>query len=69
MLRDEGYIAIDRRSGCRVASEIPGADESLEAQLREKLLPIVAAAASHGMGPAEFQSLCEGIFKSLEGAS
>ena len=66
MLRDEGYIVIDRRSGCRVSPEIPGVDEVLEARLREQLLPIVAAAAGHGMEPARFQSLCEGIFRGLE---
>ncbi|MCL2107145.1 MAG: GntR family transcriptional regulator, partial [Oscillospiraceae bacterium] len=69
MLRDEGYIVIDRRSGCRVSPAIPGADAPFAEGLREKLRPIAASAIGHGMRPEEFGALCEAVFKSLEGAT
>ena len=66
MLRDEGYIEIDRRSGCHVAHAVAPVDESLEEKLRQQLLPIIAAATAHGMGAEEFKALCETIYKRLE---
>jgi len=45
ILKDEGYIAIDRRSGCSVSAKIPPADEKFSEDLRERLKPIAAAAA------------------------
>ena len=67
MLRDEGYIAIDRRSGCHVSAAIPAADAYFEEELRTMLLPIVAAAASRSMGADAFASICGEIFSGLEG--
>jgi len=66
ILRDEGYLAIDRRSGCYVSPSAPGADARFQEDLREKLLPIVAAAASRGMNAAQFQLICSEIFARLE---
>ena len=65
MLRDEGYIAIDRRSGCHVAGAILAADEPFAEELRVKLLPVAAAAASRGMRAEEFASICDEIFERL----
>ena len=67
ILHDEGYIAIDRRSGCYVSPAIPAADDRFEEELTEKLLPIAAAAASRGMGAEAFQAICGKIFQRLEG--
>ena len=66
MLQSEGYIAIDRRSGCHVSPEFPPADGPFEQALREQLLPIAAAAAARGMEPAQFQAICGEIFQRLE---
>jgi len=66
ILQSEGYIAIDRRSGCHVSPEFPAADERFEQALREQLLPIVAAAAARGIEPGQFQTICCEIFQSLE---
>jgi len=66
MLRDEGYIEIDRRSGCHVSHAVPPVDESLEEKLLEQLLPIIAAATAHGMPSEKFKSLCEKIYERLE---
>ena len=66
MLRDEGFLAVDRRSGCHVATEIPAADTRFEEDLRAQLLPVVAAAAGRGMGTAQFNAICGAIFEGLE---
>ena len=66
MLRDEGYIEIDRRSGCRVSQAISPASETLIENLRERLLPIIAAASAHGMPAEDFKALCQEIYNRLE---
>ncbi len=65
-LRDEGFVIIDRRSGCRVANDITRADDSFIEALRAKLLPIVASAVGRHITLREFEFLCEDIFKNLE---
>ena len=64
-LSREGFIIIDRRSGCRVADIIPDADESFKDTLREKLLPIAASAAGRRMSIDAFKAMCEEIYRSL----
>ena len=59
ILRDEGYIIIDRRSGCRVASTLPTSDEGFSEAIKTKLSPIAAEAACHGMRAREFGAMCE----------
>ena len=66
MLRDEGFIAVDRRSGCHVAAELPCADTRFEEDLKAQLLPVVAAAAGRGMGAEQFNAICGAIFEGLE---
>ena len=65
-LRDEGFVVIDRRSGCRVANDISRADNHFMDTLRAKLLPIVASAVGRHMTMEEFKVLCEEIFANLE---
>jgi len=69
MLRDEGFIAIDRRSGCYVSPAIPPADTQFQQALREQLLPILASAKCRGMNAESIQSICNEIDKKLEDAS
>ena len=65
-LRDEGYIIIDRRSGCRVADKNPIMDEAFRNELRYKLLPIIAEASCHGMSGEDFKQLCMELLGDLE---
>ena len=65
ILKDEGYITIDRRSGCFVSTDIPSADEDFSGELRARLLPIAASAACRQMGAETFQSLCKKIYEEL----
>ena len=69
ILKDEGYITIDRRSGCFVSADIPPADERFADELRARLLPAAAAAACRKMGAEEFQSLCKKVYEELEARS
>ena len=67
MLRDEGYIVMDRRSGCRVRPEAQPADEDFRAAFERKLLPVAAEAACHGMSAEDFGALCARILAEMEG--
>jgi len=69
ILRDEGYVVIDRRSGCYISPELPAADTRFTDELRGQLLPIIAAAACRKIGCGEFGAICEKIFIELEGQS
>ena len=66
ILRDEGYITIDRRSGCFVSVDIPPADEEFYGELRARLLPVAASAACRRMSAEAFRSLCGKIYEELE---
>jgi len=69
ILKDAGYLSIDRRSGCYVSTEIPPTDDKLSLELAERLKPIAAAAACRHMGSEAFLSLCKNIYDKLEAQS
>ena len=68
MLRDEGYIVMDRRSGCRVRAEPQPPDENFQAAFERKLLPLAAEAACHSLSAAKFGAMCAHILAGLEGS-
>jgi len=65
VLSKEGFITIDRRSGCRIADIIPEADDSFKDTIREKLLPIAASAADRSISIGAFKLLCEDVYRNL----
>lgn len=66
LLRDEGYITLDRRRG-GVVSQVPKEpSEQFIRQLSDELLPAAAGAKCMGMGRKEFRKLCTQIYESLE---
>jgi DNA-binding transcriptional regulator YhcF (GntR family) len=69
MLRDEGYIVMDRRSGCHVRMEPQQPDEGFRTALERKLLPLAAEAACHGLSAAKFGALCTQILAEMEGST
>lgn len=61
ILKQEGFILIDRRHGARVREEYAGAAE-LPAEKAEQLRCLAAQARARGMNRADFLALCEAAF-------
>lgn len=66
LLRDEGYITLDRRRGGVVSETPKEPSEQFIRQLSDELLPAAAGAKCMGMGRKEFRKLCTQIYESLE---
>lgn len=65
LLKQEGYIAIDRRHGAKVSPRThANLDESAE-QLEEQLQLIIAQATIRGVDPSRFYELCAHIFSKM----
>ncbi|MFB9329233.1 GntR family transcriptional regulator [Paenibacillus aurantiacus] len=66
LLKQEGYIVIDRRHGAKVSAP-PESDprQELSPKLAQELELIIAQAAIQGIDPARFQSLCAPIFAKM----
>jgi GntR family transcriptional regulator len=67
ILRDEGFIKIDRRTGAAVSSKLPKRDDAFTDRLIERLRPIVAQSVCQSVTSEEFCKLCSQIYKQLEG--
>ncbi|MFD0714757.1 GntR family transcriptional regulator [Paenibacillus sp. GCM10027626] len=63
-LKQEGYIAIDRRHGAKV-SAARTCDPEPSPQLEEQLQLIIAQATIQGIGKARFQALCSQLFSRM----
>lgn len=61
LLKQEGYITIDRRKGACVCAECAGVPEYLE-KLTEELELLSAQACLRGYGKEEFITLCGKVF-------
>ena len=66
ILRDEGYIIIDRRSGCRVADKAPKSDQRFLRVLEAKMEPFAAEAVCHGISESEFSDMCTALFREIK---
>ncbi|MFE0557508.1 GntR family transcriptional regulator [Paenibacillus sp. NPDC058910] len=64
LLKQEGYIVIDRRHGAKVSPPKPHNPEP-SPQLEEELQLIIAQAAIQGIDRARFQELCSRIFSKM----
>ncbi|QGQ93804.1 GntR family transcriptional regulator [Paenibacillus psychroresistens] len=64
LLKQQGYIVIDRRHGAKVS---PTIDESPNhsAELEGQLQLIIAQAAIRGMDQSRFQTICSQIFSKM----
>lgn len=65
LLRDEGYITLDRRRGAVTAPKPEAPPESFSKTLAEELLPAAAGAKCMGMSRKEFRKLCTQVYESL----
>lgn len=66
LLRDEGYITLDRRRGGVVSLPAKEPDESFVNNLLQELLPVAAGAKCKGIGRKEFRKLCTQVYESLD---
>ncbi|WP_225446142.1 GntR family transcriptional regulator [Paenibacillus rhizovicinus] len=67
LLKQEGYIVIDRRHGAKVSPRSAGRDNSQPAeQLEEQLQLLIAQAAIEGIHEAQFHALCARIFARMK---
>ncbi len=64
LLRDEGYLVMDRRTGASIA-DMPPPDPGFYSRLSELLRPIAAEAACHGMDAAAFADYCVKIYRQI----
>ncbi|MBE1444178.1 GntR family transcriptional regulator [Paenibacillus sp. OAS669] len=64
ILKQEGYIVIDRRHGAKVSPRMPE-DAEPSAQLEAQLQLIIAQATIQGMDQSRFQTLCSQIFSKM----
>ncbi|MWC30771.1 GntR family transcriptional regulator [Paenibacillus sp. MMS18-CY102] len=67
LLKQEGYIVIDRRHGAKVSPrKLDGEEGSNSAHLEERLQLLIAEAAIQGMSQPRFDALCLRIFSSMK---
>ncbi|WP_068613276.1 GntR family transcriptional regulator [Paenibacillus tuaregi] len=64
MLKQEGYIVIDRRHGAKVNASLRS-DPEPSTELEQQLQLIIAQAAIQGIEPSRFQALCDQIFSRM----
>ena len=65
LLKQEGYIRTDRRSGA-VVSETAGAKQGIPAAMRDSLRLIVSEAKLRGVSHEEFAALCRTLYSETE---
>lgn len=65
ILKEEGYLVVDRRKGTMVSDIMPKIDENYINNLKEEIKYIIADAYCRGMNKEEFLDLCEKYFHSF----
>ncbi|MEM1485029.1 GntR family transcriptional regulator [Oscillospiraceae bacterium PP1C4] len=65
LLKADGYLSIDRRSGARISERLL-LDDAVRARIFENLNAAAIEAYSRGMTESEFLTLCESAFDQLK---
>lgn len=68
MLKQEGFISIDRRHGAKV-NPILTPDFKFKEKLEDDLSLVISEAEIRGMKKDEFMKICENIFDSMKGGN
>ena len=68
MLKQEGFISIDRRHGAKV-NPILTPDFEFKEKLEDDLSLVISEAEIRGMKKDEFMKICENIFDSMKGGN
>lgn len=66
ILKDEGYIEIDRRHGAKVNPTIDSSIEFKE-KLEEEISLLVAQSGLKGISKEEFLKICNSVFRGMKG--
>ena len=66
ILKNEGYIEIDRRHGAKVSTELDMNKEFKE-KLEGELELIIAESGLRGIEYKEFMKICQDIYKNMNG--
>lgn len=66
ILKNEGFLIIDRRKGAVVSSIMPHATEEYMEYLNSELKFLIYSSYSRGIDKKEFLNICESIFDELE---
>ena len=66
ILKDEGYIVIDRRIGAAIATRFPNR-AGFESRLRAALMPMASEAICHGMNATDFSAICGEVLNEIGG--
>ncbi|SDS66389.1 DNA-binding transcriptional regulator YhcF, GntR family [Paenibacillaceae bacterium GAS479] len=69
LMKQEGFIAIDRRHGAKVKPQLASSQErkELPPRLEQELQLLIAEASIHGMDEDGFQEACGRIFAQMTG--
>mgnify|MGYP000879902501 FL=1 len=67
LLKQDGYVSIDRRKGAIVNRSIGEPGEDYMSELKEELSAIIAEAYTKGVKREEFKKICHDIFIEYEG--
>lgn len=62
ILKQEGYLNIDRRIGAVVSGKLPESDEEFGEKLKEELEYVIADCSCRGMEQSKFLDLCKKIY-------
>lgn len=69
ILKEEGFISIDRRKGAVIRDNSGTINEEYLDKLKEAITPIAAEVNCRGMNEEEFLKVCRNIFNLFEGGS
>lgn len=66
LLRDEGFISLDRRSGARIRADLETTLAGCAKILAPQLLPLAAEARCRGLGRKDFRKICGDVYDVLK---
>lgn len=66
LLRDEGFITLDRRSGAKIRDDLDLGLAGCAKILAPQLLPLAAEARCRGLGRKEFRKICGDVYDVLK---
>lgn len=68
LLRDEGFLKIDRRTGARIKESTETSLAGCAKVLAPQLLPLAAEARCRGLGKKDFRKICGDVYDVLKQA-